>query len=384
MRKRVIISGAISHYPLGGAGNTWAFLQYILGFRQLGFETYCVEQLNAEDCVDAQGNPATFLASVNAQYFQAVMERFALNECAALLSGEGHEHVGLSRAEIAEIARGADLLVNLSGRLRAPEILHAVRRRMYLDLDPGYTQIWQAQYGVDMNLRDHDVYVTVGLNLGNPDCPLPTCGLHWQTTLPPVVLSEWTTTLPPGEAYTTIADWRGFRPIEWQGVWYGQKADEFLRLIELPRRVSARLEICLLINDNESDREKLERHGWRLEPPSRYAATPDSYRQYIFRSRGEFTVVKPGYVLGRSAWFSDRSALYLAAGRPAIMQDTGIGAYLPTEAGLLTFTDCESARLALERIERDYARHAEAATALAREYFDSKRVLSRLLQIAEV
>jgi hypothetical protein len=383
MTKRVIISGAISHYPLGGAGNTWAFLQYVLGFQQLGFETYCVEQLNAKDCVDASGKPTAFLSSVNAQYFQSVMERFALNGHSSLLSGEGGEHIGLSCAEINKIATGADLLVNLSGRLRAPEILHAVRRRMYLDLDPGYTQIWQAQYGVDMNLRDHDVYVTVGLNLGKPGCPLPTCGLHWQTTLPPVVLSEWSTTLPPGPAYSTVADWRGFRPIEWQGVWYGQKADEFLRLIELPRRVSAPLEICLLINNNESDREKLEQYGWRLEPPARHAATPDSYRAYIFRSRGEFTVVKPGYVLGRSGWFSDRSALYLAAGRPVIMQDTGIGQYLPTQAGLLTFTDFDSAVLALERVERDYARHAEAAAAFAREYLDSNRVLSRLVQLAE-
>ncbi len=383
MARRVIISGAISHYPLGGAGNTWAFLQYVLGFQQLGFETYCVEQLHAKDCVDANGNATTFLSSVNASYFRSVMERFALVGRSSLLAGEGEEHVGLSRSKMSDIAAGAELLINLSGRLRAPEILHAVRRRMYLDLDPGYTQIWQTQYGVDMNLRAHDVYVTVGLNLGKPDCPLPTCGLRWHTTLPPVVLSEWHTTLPPGPAYSTVADWRGFRPIEWQGVWYGQKADEFLRLIELPRRVSVPLEICLLINDNESDREKLEQFGWRLESPARHAATPDSYRDYILHSRGEFTVVKPGYVLGRSGWFSDRSALYLAAGRPVIVQDTGFGQYLPAQDGVLTFTDFNSAVEAIERVESDYARHAAAAAAFANEYLDATRVLSRLVQLAE-
>jgi hypothetical protein len=384
MPKRIIISGAISHYPLGGAGNAWAFLQYLIGFQQLGFETYCVEQLNAKDCVNEEGKATAFADSINVRSFQAVMDQFALSDRSALLAGDGEEYVGLSHAEVAKLAADVVLLINLSGRLRFPEILHAVRRRMYLDLDPGYTQIWQAQYGVDMNLRGHDVYVTVGLNLGQPDCPLPTCGLHWQTTLPPVVLSAWQTNAPPGEAYSTVADWRGFKPIEWQGVWYGQKADEFLRLLDLPRRVSPPLEICLLIHDKEPDRENLERHGWRIVSPLRYAATPERYQDYLMNSRGEFTVVKPGYALGHSGWFSDRSASYLAAGRPVIMQDTGVGRHLPTGAGLLTFTDLDSAVTAIEQVEKNYAQHAEAAAAFAHEYLDSQRVLPRLLQLAGV
>ncbi len=384
MAKRIIVSGAISYYPLGGAGNAWAFLQYLLGFRQLGFETYCVEQLNAKDCVDAEGKSTSFVDSVNAHSFQTVMAQFGFSGWAALLAGEGEAHVGLSLAEVEKLAADAVLLINLSGRLRFPKILQAVRRRLYLDLDPGYTQIWQAQYGIDMNLKGHDVYATVGLNLGQPDCPLPTCGLQWQTTLPPVVLSEWETSDPPGEAYSTVADWRGFKPIEWQGVWYGQKADEFLRLLDLPGRVAPPLEICLLINENEPDREKLERHGWRIVSPFRYAATPASYREYIVHARGEFTVVKPGYALGHSGWFSDRSASYLAAGRPVIVQDTGVGRYLPVNAGLLTFTDLESAVAAIEEVEQNYTQHAAAAAAFAREYLDSTRVLSHLLQLAGV
>jgi hypothetical protein len=124
-----------------------------------------------------------------------------------------------------------------------------------------------------MNLRGHEVYVSVGLNLGAADCPLPTCGIQWHSTLPPVVLSEWMTADPPGAAYSTIADWRGFNPIEWQGVWYGQKADEFLRVIELPRRVSVPLELCLLISPVESDRSELERYGWRLTAPQEQIGT---------------------------------------------------------------------------------------------------------------
>jgi hypothetical protein len=383
MAKRILISGAIGSYPLWGAGNTWAFLQYVLGFRRLGFDAYYVEHLRPNDCIDDDWRkPTPFAASVNARYFRAVMDRFALTDHAALLEWEGPGHVGLSHGEVEKLAPDIDLLVNLSGKLHLKSVLGAVRRRMYLDLDPGYTQIWQEQYGVDMKLRGHEEYVTVGLNLGKPDCPFSTCGVHWETTLPPVVLSEWTTTNPPGVAYSTIADWRGFNPVEWHGVWYGQKADEFMRLVELPRRVSVPLEICLFISPDEADRVTLEQHGWRLTSPRRHAATPDTYRGYIFSSRGEFTCAKHGYVAGRTGWFSDRSACYLAAGRPVIVQDTGIGSYVPTGSGLLTFTDIDSAAAALDQVERDYARHAAAAAAFAREYLDSDRVLARLLQLA--
>jgi hypothetical protein len=383
MTKRIMITGAIGRIAWGYGGPTWVDLQFILGFRRLGFDTYYVTDLRPEDCVGEDGwKPTPFAASANARYFRTVMDRFDLTDHAALLEWEGPGHVGLSRAEVEKLAPDIDLLVNPSGAFQLKSVLGAVRRRMYLDGDPGYTQIWQEQYGVDMNLRGHDVYVTVGLNLGKPDCPFSTCGLHWETTLPPVVLTEWATTAPPGAVYSTVAEWRGFKPVEWRGVWYGQKADEFRRVIELPRRVSVPLEICLSIHPDEADRATLEQHGWRLTSPRRHAATPDTYRNYIFSSRGEFTCVKQGYAAGRTGWFSDRSACYLAAGRPVIVQDTGIGSYVPTGTGLLTFIDIDSAAEAIERVERDYARHATAAAAFAREYLDSDRVLARLLQLA--
>jgi hypothetical protein len=381
MAKRIIISGSIGGHALGYGGNTWAFLQYVLGFRRLGFDTYYVEHVSPKDCMDENWEPTSFAASANARYFRTLMDRFELTGNAALLEWEGSGHVGLSQADVEKLAPDTDLLLNLSGRLHLESVLRKVRRRLYLDLDPGYTQIWQEQYGVDMNLRGHDVHVTVGLNLGRPGCPLPTCGIHWETTLPPVVLAEWTTTAPPGAAYCTVADWRGFSPIEWRGVWYGQKADEFRRVIGLPHRVSVPLEICLFIHPNEHDFVDLQQHGWRLVSPHEHIATPDTYRDYIFRARGEFSCAKNAYAAGRTGWFSDRSACYLAAGRPVIVQDTGIGLYVPTGTGLLTFGDLEGAAQALNEVERDYARHAAAATAFAREYLDSDRVLTRLLRL---
>jgi hypothetical protein len=384
MPSRIMISGAIGAHPLFGAGNSWAFLQYVLGFRELGFDVYYVEQLNPDQQIDDEWLPKDFYSSANVRYFREVMDRFDLTGSAALLQSEGPGHVGLAHDEVEKIAPDIDLLINLSGRLHIRSILASARRRMYIDLDPGYTQIWQEHYGVDMNLRDHDIYVTVGLNLGEPDCPFPTCGIRWEKSLPPVVMDEWATTTVPRHVYSTVADWRSFNPIEWRGIWYCQKAQEFNRIIGLPRRVSVPLELCLSIHPDERDRIELEQHGWRLVSPTLHAETTDTYRDYIIASHGEFTAVKHGYVAGRTGWFSDRSACYLAAGRPVIIQDTGIAAYVPSGTGFLTFTDINSAAEAINNVESDYSRHAAAAGSFAREFLDSEIVLGRLLRLAGI
>lgn len=384
MIKRIMISGAIASHPLSGAGNTWAFLQYVLGLRNLGFEVYYVEHLTADQCVDDEWKRANFSSSANVRYFREIMKRFDLTESSSLLERNGSGSAGLNCAEIEKLAPEVDLLINLSGHMHFRSILSAVRRRMYIDLDPGYTQIWHEQYGADMNLRDHDVYVTVGLNLGEADCPLPTCGIQWHKTLPPVAMEHWSTAEIPRNAYSTIAEWRGFSPVEWHGTWYNQKADEFKRIIDLPRRVAVPLELCLFIHRDDPDRSQLEQNGWNLVSPRSHAATTDAYHEYITGSRGEFTAVKHGYAAGRTGWFSDRSACYLAAGRPVIVQDTAIGKHLPTGSGLLTFTDTESAAAAITQVESDYSRHAIAAAEFARTFLDSKVVLDRLLRLAAI
>ena len=384
MATRVMVSGSIAAGALGYGGMSWAFLQYILGFRRLGCETLYVEYLDAKKTIDAGWNRVPFEQSANVRYFRDVVERWGLEGSVALLEHDGPGHVGLVHAAVRRLARETDVLVNLSGRLHDAEVLGAVRRRLYVDMDPGYTQIWQERYGVDMNVRGHDVYVSVGLNLGAADCPLPTCGVHWETTLPPTVVEEWTTAAAPGPAYTTVADWHGFEPVEWRGIWYGQKADEFLRVIDLPRRVAVPLELCLFIHPDEDDRATLLAHGWQLVDPATRAPTADAYRQYLRGSRGEFTVVKPGYAAGNTGWVSDRSACYLAAGRPVIVQDTGIGRYLPTGLGLVTFTDVDSAAAAISDVESRYAEHAAAALAFARSHLDAQIVLPRLLALAGV
>jgi len=384
MPQRVMIGGALAHHPLGGAGNAWAFLQYVLGFRRLGFDTYYVEHIAADKCIDDDWRPVAFEHSANARFFDTIMQRFDLSGHMALLEWNAGGHVGLTHADVEHLAQDTDLLINLSGRFHLETVLARVRRRLYLDLDPGFVQIWQAQYGVDMNFRGHDVFATVGLNLGAADCPLPTCGLQWHPTLPPVVLSEWTGDGSPGTTYSTVADWRGYSPVQWNGVWYGQKAEEFVRILDLPHHLDVPLELCLAIHPDEPERAGLVDHGWQLVSPREHAATVDTYRRYILGSRGELSAVKHGYAAGRTGWFSDRSACYLAAGRPVVIQETGVSKYLPTDMGFLTFSDRTGAVEAIKRVERDYAGHRAAATAFARQHLDSDRVLTRLAALAGI
>jgi hypothetical protein len=382
MARRVLFSGSIAGHPVGYGGNTWAFLQWVLGFRRLGFDVYYVEERRPDECMDENLRPAPFMESANARYFRGIMERFGLGDRAALLEAGSAAHVGLSREDIAKVAADVDVFLNQFGSYTA--VLGRVRRSVYLDLDPGHTQIWQEKYGADMRLRGHDLYLTIGLNLGEPVCPLPTCGIHWEKTLCPIVLSEWATEDPPGAAFTTIANWRDYSWVEWDGVWYAQKAEAFKAIIDLPRRVSMPIEVCLSIDDSDPDLAPLRANGWRVVSPRERARDPESYRHYIRQSRGELSPVRPICSLGQSGWFSDRSGCYLAAGRPVVMEDTGLGRHVPVGLGLLTYKDAETAAQCLESVQREYARHAAAARDFAREHLDSDRVLTRILALAGV
>jgi hypothetical protein len=378
----VLIAGSLAGHPVGYGGNTWAFLQWVLGFRRLGFDVYYVEECRPDQCLDEAFRPAPFRESANARYFRNVIERLGLGDRAALLEAGSSAHVGLSREDIEVVAGEVDLFLNQFGAYTAA--LGRARRSVYLDLDPGHTQIWQEQYGVDMRLRGHDLYLTVGLSLGEPDCPLPTCGISWAKTLYPIVLSEWETDQPPGSAFTTVASWRDYSWVEWNGVWYAQKAEAFKAVIELPRRVSVPIELCLSIADSDPELPLLRDNEWHLASPRDRVKDPESYRRYIWQSRGEFSPVRPICSLGRSGWFSDRSGCYLAAGRPVVMEDTGLGRHVPVGRGLLAYTDLESAVQCLEEVERNYAQHAAAARAFAREHLDSDRVLTRILELSGI
>lgn len=358
------------------AGSTWVRLQYVLGLRELGIESYWVDRLDAFDPFAARRS-VDYLA----QQFQKTAEDFGFENHYCIVYDDGRQHFGLSEQELREVADAAELLISVSESPPSTSPLACIPRRAYIDVDPGFTQIWGAQ--VDMGFDFHTHFFTVGQNVGRDGFAIETCGIEWHPILPPVALRFW----PPladdrCRAFTTIADWRGSQVANFDGRLYEGKRREFLEVISLPAVSGQEMELALCIGQwDHDDLGLLSRNGWLIVDPYGTAGTPNAYREYIRHSRAEFSVAKHGYVLSNSGWISDRTACYLASGKPALVQSTGFEAHLATGEGLLTFRTFEEAVAGIASINDSYARHCSAARALAERMFDARTVLGTLFDV---
>jgi hypothetical protein len=381
MRRTVIVAGALARRPNIG-GHAWVFLQYLLGFRRLGWDVLFVDRIEPGTCVDDAGRPAPFEESANLRFLERVMNGFGLRGCWTLLYDGGREVAGRPREEVVERARRSSLLLNVMGYLDDEEILAAAPLRVLLDIDPGFGQMWQ-QLGLHELFREHDRYVTIGERIGAADCSIPTCGIDWVMTKPPVELGEWPLS-PVGDArrFTTVVSWRGaFAPIEYGGRTYGLRVHEFRRFLALPSLTPAVFEVALDVDESDGDDiRRLEEHGWVLVAPLEVAGDPWRYRDYVRGSGAELMIAKNLYVDTRAGWFSDRSSCYLASGKPVLAQDTGLEQLVPCGEGLLTFSTLDGAVAGAQEIMGNYARHSAAAREIAVEYFAADRVLPRLLE----
>lgn len=382
LRPTIVVAGSVAQKP-GQGGHTWVFLQYLLGLRRLGWDVLLVDRLEPEMCVDGDGRACPADGSVNVRYLRRVMERFGLGDAWALLVREpgGEVFHGLPRRQVLARVREAELLINVMGFLDDEEILAAARRRVFLDIDPGFGQMWRALGQADV-FAGHDDFVTVGHNVGHDGCAIPACGLDWITTSQPVLLEEWPAAPAAAGPWTSVGAWRGpYDAIDYEGQRYGLRAHAFRDLAGLPGLVETELEMALEIDPADgADAALLEDGGWTLVDPREVARDPWAYRGYISRSAGELLVAKDIYVRSRSGWFSDRSICYLASGRPVVALDTGLEGNLPLGEGLLAFRTVEEARDALHAVAADPLRHSRAARRIAEECFDSDVVLGSLLE----
>ena len=377
------IAGSIAQKP-HQAGHSWQFLQYLLGFRRLGWDVLFVDRLEAGSCLDAAGHACPPERSLGLTYLGGLMEEFGLGDAWSVVLDDG-THAGVPRERVLEHVRESELLLNVMGFLADEEIMAAAPRRVFLDTDPGFGQMWRALDLADV-FAGHDQHVTIGERIGRADCTVPACGLDWITTPQPVVLDAWPAAPPPPrEDFTTVARWRGaYGPVDYAGRRYGLRVHEFRKFAALPRMSDARFELALDIHPAETaDISLLDDRGWELIDPLRVGRTARSYRDYIAGSAAEFMVAKGMYVESRSGWFSERSICYLATGRPVLAQDTGLADLYPVGDGLLTFSTLDEAAAGVERIRSDYPAHARAAREIAEEHFDSDRVLGRLLEQLE-
>ncbi len=388
---RIIVTGLVGLYPVGGVA--WDYLQYVIGLARLGHDVYyhedtwCWPYHPLDKTYTSEGN-------YSAKYIDDFFTRYAPE-----LKGRWHylhlheTSFGMNRAAFDDVARTAELFLNVSGACMIPDSLSSQCAKVFLDTDPGYNQIMLSErFAWSENVErwcasvlEHDRYFTYAENLYGPDCGVPKLGIAWKTTRMPIVSDLWdplARQCPPTIApWRTVVTWNGFKgKVTYKGTEYGSKGVEFEKLIDLPRRT--RLSLAAAVGGVNAPLEKLAQNGWQVLDGPSVTVTPSDYQQFIVGSRGEISPAKHVYVAMRTGWFSCRSACYLAAGRPVVVQDTAFTAVLPVGEGILPFTNLEEAVAAIHEVEGNYARHTKAARAIAEEYFDSDKVLNQLINEA--
>jgi hypothetical protein len=382
---RIVVTGFVATYPVGGVA--WDYLQYVEGFRALGHDVFyledtgrwCYDPARATFVPDARGG-ARYVAEALAWLDPALGDAWSVRGADDVVHGRDAAHV-------ARVCAEADLLLNVSGSCWLRDEYRRARVAAYVDTDPGYSQARAAAVDAGTldpetreavaRLRAHDVFFTLGEHVGAPDCLVPGVGITWRPTRQPIVLARWAGAPAPDGPFTTVMSWKiePSPPIV-AGRVYGGKDAEFERFVDLPRHTPERLEVAL---SGAAPRERLRAAGWRVVDGHDVSATMADYRRYIHRSRGELSIAKNAYVAARTGWFSTRSAAYLAAARPVVLQDTAFSSHLPVGPGLHAFTTIDDAVAALAAVRADYARACAHARDVAHDCFRAETVCARLV-----
>jgi hypothetical protein len=388
-RKRIVVMGFMGSSPI--AGVIWQHIHYIVGLNRLGHDVYYIE-----DSARLPYNPDTFEVNNDYEYAGKILARLAgefgferrWGFCARYLPR--NPTVGLSLKKIRQLYRDADAILNVCGAQEFNEDLSKSDRVIYIESDPGVEQIkvdQRTKSTIDY-LGQHHALFTFGENVGTKRFPVPLHGLNWIPTRQPVVTDLWKTNRAPakGAILTTIANWStsGLKDIKWGGEKYlWSKSREFIRFVDAPRKAGEPFELATNIEDTRT-RAKFERNGWRFRSPHDLSVDYWLYRDYIRRSKGEFTVAKDQYIRLNTGWFSDRSACYLAAGRPVITQETGFTEHYGNKGGLFAYKSLSQITEAVKMINSDYAHHSRVAREIAHEVFEAEKVLASLLNRAGI
>jgi len=373
---RIIVGAYMFRYPLGGM-LSWA-LQYIKGLDRLGHEVYVVEKAHYTDaCYDPQRKVMTDDPSAGLKIVDDLLTSHGLGARWCMQDYQGRCH-GLSSAKLAELFRTADLFVDCGSHGSWLDEAGSVPCRILIDGEPSYTQIrWQALQDSGQVVPAYDHYFTNGLLFGSPGCDAPALGKTWRPIPNPVDTTYYPLLPEPSSRkLTTVMNWSAHSTVEYRGERLGQKDVEFERFIGLPKRVGTELEVAVAGN---APTDRLISNGWSVRDAQEVTRTVESYRDYIAQSAGEFGVCKQVFVATRNGWFSDRSAAYLASGRPVILQDTGFSDVLPTGAGLFAVNNESEAAEAVEAVLSDYSNHAAEARRIAVEHLDAKQVMGGAL-----
>lgn len=378
-RLRIITLGYIVRGPLGGLA--WHHLQYVLGLKDLGHDVLFLE--DSEDypaCYDPSTESVGTDATYGLKFIETVFDQLGLNGLWAYYDAHSDSWFGRSKEDVYDHVASADVVINLSGINPLRGTLINIPKRVFVDTDPVFTQIRHLRDTKARELAEsHNYFFTFGENIGSPDCSIPDDGFAWKTTRQPVVLDQWPVTPgDPNRNWTTVMQWDSYRSAEYGGMKYGMKSESFAPYENLPGMTGETF--VLALGSSTAPRDLLRSNGWNVVDPQVPTRTPWTYQDFIRDSKAEWTIAKHGYVTSNSGWFSERSAAYLASGRPVLTQETGFSKWLRTADGVLSFDSLDTALAGVREINRLYRYHCGAAREIAAEYFDARKVLARLIE----
>jgi hypothetical protein len=379
-KPRVLVLGYLVRGPMGGMA--WHHLQYLMGLRRMGYDAWFLEDSGDTEycCYDPSRNVTDADPDYGLKFAADCFTRIGEPDRWAYHDAHTSTWHGPASGRIRKILSGADMLINLSCSHPVRSWFGEIPVRVLVDTDPLFTQVRNLTDPARRALAEqHNRFFTFATNIGAADCRIPDDGFAWRPTRQPVVLDAWPSGPPPSDgAFTTVMQWDSYAAVNYGGWSYGMKSQVFADYMDLPVSCAARFEPA--IGGPDTPRDTLRAHGWKPRNPNQVAATIRSYQDFIRQSLGEFTVAKHGYVTSRCGWFSERSAAYLASGRPVVTQDTGFSSWLPSGEGLIAYDSPLEAADACREILRRPAHHARAARAIAEEHFDASKVLDALLE----
>ena len=376
---RIVVLGYIVRGPIGGL--VWHHLQYVMGLAQLGHDVYFLEDSDDyPSCYDPQRQTTDRNPDYGLRFAAQAFAQVGLGERWAYYDAHTARWLGPCATRAVDICRSADLLLNLSGVNPMRPWFRQIPHRVLIDTDPVFTQV---RHLTDPASRatalQHTAFFSFGENIRSDAGRIPDDQLDWLPTRQPVVLDAWPVTPGPRNGkFTTVMQWDSYQPRAYDGVEYGMKSVSFRPYMDLPGSTGQALELAL--GSDAAPRQQLLAAGWSLRNPLEVTRDPSSYQHYIQQSKAEFSVAKHGYVVSRSGWFSERSACYMASGRPVLVQETGFSDWLESGAGVVAFSTPEEAIAGIDLINSDYESHCRTARELVRASFDAGEVLASLLR----
>ena len=362
------------------AGMTWHYLQYCLGLKKLGHDVFYYEDSGDSEycCYNPEKDTTDSNPAYGLNYASTIFETFGLKNNWAYFDKHTNVFYGTGEHQAKKIISESDVMINISIANPIRSWLEKIPAKILIDTDPVFTQI--------RNLSDpkrnalcssHNYFFTFGENFGNKDCLIPDDGFNWKPTRQPIDLDAWEVSQQtPDKKWTTIMQWDSYNEQSFEGRTFGMKSKSFQQFIDIPQKINT--ENFLLATGAAPD-ELLNSHGWSVVNSLQISKTIQTYQDFITSSKGEFSVAKHGYASANSGWFSERSACYLASGKPVIMQETGYSKFLPTGHGLLPFDNSDEAINSIHEISSGYKYHCKNARLLAEEYFNSDKIMNDIL-----